>query len=36
VGGALAVAWVILRIIAAVRANLGIAYRYPLTLRLVG
>jgi uncharacterized Tic20 family protein len=31
----LAVAWVVLAIIAAVRANDGIAYRYPLILRLV-
>lgn len=32
---ALAVYWVVMTIIAAVQANKGIAYRYPLTLRLV-
>lgn len=32
---ALSVAWVVLSIIGAVRANDGIAYRYPLTIRLV-
>lgn len=29
------VAWLVLTIVAAVQANSGIAYRYPLTLRLV-
>lgn len=29
-------AWVVLAIIAAVRANEGVAYRYPLTFRLIG
>jgi uncharacterized protein len=32
---AIAIAWLVLTIIAAVRANNGEAYRYPLTLRLV-
>jgi uncharacterized protein len=32
---AVAIAWLVLTIIAAVRANNGEAYRYPLTLRLV-
>jgi uncharacterized protein len=27
--------WLVLSIVAAVKANEGIAYRYPLTLRLV-
>lgn len=31
----LTIAWVVLSIIGAVRANEGIAYRYPLTIRLV-
>jgi uncharacterized Tic20 family protein len=31
----IAVAWLVLTIVAAVRANNGEAYRYPLTLRLV-
>ena len=29
------IAWLILTIIAAVKANDGVAYRYPLTLRLI-
>ena len=29
------VAWLILSIIAAIKANDGIAYRYPFTLRLI-
>jgi uncharacterized protein len=32
---AVAIAWLVLTIIAAVRANNGEAYRYPLTIRLV-
>ncbi len=32
---ALGVAWVILAIVAAVRANEGVAFRYPLTIRLL-
>ncbi len=31
----LGVAWLVLTIMAAVKANEGVAYRYPLTLRLV-
>jgi uncharacterized Tic20 family protein len=31
----LGIAWLVLAIVAAVKANEGIAYRYPLTLRLV-
>ncbi len=31
----LGVAWLVFAIVAAVKANEGIAYRYPLTLRLV-
>jgi uncharacterized protein len=31
----IAIAWLVLTIVAAVRANNGEAYRYPLTLRLV-
>ncbi len=34
-GAILFVAWFIFVIIAAVKANEGIAYRYPLTLRLI-
>jgi uncharacterized Tic20 family protein len=34
-GIALAVAWIVFTIIAAVKANEGVAYRYPFTLRLV-
>lgn len=34
-GLALFVAWVVLTIIAAIKANEGVAYRYPFTLRLV-
>jgi hypothetical protein len=29
------VTWLVLAILAAVKANEGVAYRYPLTLRLV-
>lgn len=32
---ALGIAWVVLTIIAAVRANEGVSYRYPMTLRLI-
>jgi uncharacterized Tic20 family protein len=32
---AVAIAWLVLTIIAAIRANNGEAYRYPLTIRLV-
>ena len=32
---ALFTAWFVLAIVAAVKANEGVAYRYPLTLRLV-
>jgi uncharacterized protein len=32
---AIAIAWLVLTIIAAVRANNGEAYRYPLTIRFV-
>ena len=31
----LAVAWLVLTIMAAMKANEGVAYRYPFTLRLV-
>jgi uncharacterized Tic20 family protein len=31
----LGIAWLVLTILAAVKANEGVAYRYPLTLRLV-
>ena len=31
----LCIAWIVLVIIAAIKANEGVAYRYPLTLRLV-
>jgi hypothetical protein len=31
----LAIAWLVLTIIAAIKANDGVAYRYPFTLRLV-
>ena len=31
----LAIAWLVLSILAAVKANEGVVYRYPLTLRLV-
>ncbi len=34
-GLALFVAWVVFTIIAAIKANEGVAYRYPFTLRLV-
>lgn len=35
IGMVLFVGWIILTIIAAIKANEGIAYRYPFTLRLV-
>lgn len=35
IGLALFVAWFVLTIVAAVKANDGVAYRYPFTLRLV-
>ena len=35
VGIVLAIAWFVLTIIAAIKANEGVAYRYPFTLRLV-
>lgn len=35
IGAILFVAWVVLTIIAAIKANEGVAYRYPFTLRLV-
>jgi uncharacterized Tic20 family protein len=31
----LGIAWIVLTIIAAIKANEGVAYRYPMTLRLV-
>ena len=31
----LGIAWLVLTIIAAMKANEGVAYRYPFTLRLV-
>ena len=34
-GAALFVAWVVLTIVAAIKANEGVAYRYPFTLRLI-
>jgi uncharacterized Tic20 family protein len=34
-GAVLCVAWFVLTIIAAIKANEGVAYRYPFTLRLV-
>jgi uncharacterized Tic20 family protein len=34
-GIVLFVAWVVFVVIAAIRANEGVAYRYPFTLRLV-
>ena len=33
--GVLAVAWLVFTIIAAIKANEGVAYRYPFTLRLI-
>lgn len=35
IGVALFIAWVVLTIVAAIKANEGVAYRYPFTLRLV-
>jgi uncharacterized Tic20 family protein len=35
VGAALFIAWIVLTIVAAIKANEGVAYRYPFTLRLV-
>lgn len=35
IGAVLFVGWVVLTIIAAIKANEGVAYRYPFTLRLV-
>jgi len=35
IGAVLFVAWFVLTIIAAIKANEGVAYRYPFTLRLV-
>jgi len=35
IGAVLCVAWFVLTIIAAIKANEGVAYRYPFTLRLV-
>jgi uncharacterized protein len=35
VGGALFVAWLVFTIIAGVKANEGVLYRYPFTLRLI-
>ncbi|MFC4820623.1 DUF4870 domain-containing protein [Dokdonella ginsengisoli] len=35
IGAALFIAWIVLTIIAAIKANEGVAYRYPFTLRLV-
>lgn len=34
-GAALFVAWIVFTIIAAIKANEGVAYRYPFTLRLI-
>jgi uncharacterized Tic20 family protein len=35
IGAVLFVGWIVLTIIAAIKANEGVAYRYPFTLRLV-
>lgn len=35
IGAGLFIAWIIFTIIAAIKANEGVAYRYPFTLRLV-
>ena len=35
IGILLGIAWLVLTIIAAMKANEGVAYRYPFTLRLV-
>ena len=35
IGAALFIGWIVLTIIAAIKANEGVAYRYPFTLRLV-
>jgi uncharacterized protein len=35
IGALLFVGWIVLTIIAAIKANEGVAYRYPFTLRLV-
>lgn len=35
IGAALFIAWIVLTIIAAIKANEGVAYRYPFILRLV-
>lgn len=35
IGAALFIAWIVLTIVAAIKANDGVAYRYPFTLRLV-
>jgi uncharacterized Tic20 family protein len=35
IGAVLCIGWIVLTIIAAIKANEGVAYRYPFTLRLV-
>ena len=35
VGAILCIAWIVLTIVAAIKAHEGTAYRYPFTLRLV-
>lgn len=35
IGAVLFIGWIVLTIIAAIKANEGVAYRYPFTLRLV-
>jgi uncharacterized Tic20 family protein len=35
IGAILFIAWIVLTIVAAIKANEGVAYRYPFTLRLV-
>lgn len=35
IGAVLFVGWIVLTIVAAIKANEGVAYRYPFTLRLV-
>jgi uncharacterized Tic20 family protein len=36
IGAAVGIAWLVFTIIAAIRANEGVRYRYPYTLRLIG
>ncbi|MBO9711132.1 MAG: DUF4870 domain-containing protein [Caulobacter sp.] len=35
IGALLGLAWLVLTILAGVKANEGVAYRYPFTLRLI-